>query len=218
MPELAAVYPKVREARHAGFISMPPSGFQQPGWRTIPTRMGRDRQVPLDTKRCLHAWQTPAHPLRRALARVDSADLRAEGIYRIMTPKRALDELKGRAKGPPRAASVLRGMPIDLAWKYLSIRLKSLGQLRQRRRQRSLAGRVMSRFKKKVAIGTAPRRASARRRPSELASEGATVACVDVNAKGVVRPSRRSSPPKATPRRTPATCSTSLDHQRSRPS
>jgi hypothetical protein len=77
------------------------------------------------------AWQTP--DIRSAVHSHASttAELRAEGIYRIITPAECIAELKGMGEG---AAGSLHpfcgGMPIDTAWKYLSNYVeKVLGKL-----------------------------------------------------------------------------------------
>jgi len=133
MPELEAVYNE-ECAKHGtqGFISMPPAGFHH-------TWVADDPDAAWDEigKYLLHeamtysAWQTP--DIRSAVHSHAStpAELRAEGIYRIMTPDESIAELKGLGEG---AAAGLHpfcgGMPIDTAWKYLSNYVeKVLGKL-----------------------------------------------------------------------------------------
>ena len=123
MPELEAYYyEQCAKFGTQGFITMPPAGFHHiwvaddpdQAWNEIGTYLLHEAMT-------YSSWQTP--DIRSAVHShaTTPAELRAEGIYRIMTPAEVLAEIK--AAGDQAAVGLhpfCGGMPIDTAWKYLT--------------------------------------------------------------------------------------------------
>lgn len=122
MPELEAVYyAECEKHGKQGFITMPPAEFHHvwvaddpdAAWNEIGGYLLHEAMT-------YSSWQTPDIKSAVHSHATTPAELRAEGIYRIMTPAEVLDEV--RAAGDQAAVSLhpmCGGMPIDTAWKYL---------------------------------------------------------------------------------------------------
>jgi hypothetical protein len=133
VPELETVYnDECAKLGTQGFISMPPAGFHHiwvaddpdAGWNEIGSYLLHEAMT-------YGSWQTPDIQSAVHSHASTAAELRREGIYRIITPAECIAELKGAGEG---AAASLHpfcgGMPIDTAWKYLSNYVeKVLGKL-----------------------------------------------------------------------------------------
>ena len=133
MPELEAYYyGQCKEYGTQGYINMPPAGFHHIWVADDPDQAWNEIGDHLFHETSTYAsWQTPDIKSAVHSHATSPAELRAEGIYRIVTPAECIAEIKGA--GDAAAVSLhpfCGGMPIDTAWKYLSNYVeKVLGQL-----------------------------------------------------------------------------------------
>lgn len=123
MPELESYYYEQCTAFGTqGYITMPPAAFHHvwvaddpdQAWNEIGHHLLHEAMT-------YSSWQTP--DIRSAVHSHASttAELRAEGIYQILTPAEVIAEVK--AAGDAAVVSLhpfCGGMPIDTAWKYLT--------------------------------------------------------------------------------------------------
>lgn len=120
MPELEAYYyEQCQEHGTAGFCAMPMPGFSHVFVHEDPDRAWAELgSYFLHEATTYHAWQTP--DIKSAVHSYASTveELRAEGIYRIISPEEAIDMGKD---GDFALHPLVGGMPIEEGWKSLRL-------------------------------------------------------------------------------------------------
>jgi alkanesulfonate monooxygenase SsuD/methylene tetrahydromethanopterin reductase-like flavin-dependent oxidoreductase (luciferase family) len=124
MPELMAYYYELCEKEgKQGFASMPPAGFSHHFIAEDPDKAWAEIGHHLLHEATTYgAWQTKDIKSAVHSHAQTTEQLRAEGIYRIITPDEAIAEAK--AGGPDFAFAfhpLCGGMPIDRGWEFLQI-------------------------------------------------------------------------------------------------